>query len=163
MTDKRLARDPTSIQLVTHNGKQVSFTGRPLDDDTLEELSEWIRSEYMRRASAACKGLPSEHVERILSAAAINVPTMDYLDRGLGSRMMSSIDGLAYVLWLSVREDHRDASPKSLRSLMSIRSNMAEAARYWMAANLGIADDAGGDKQPTGEDESEQEPNDTDS
>ena len=119
MSDPRLTRTAVPFKLVDEDGNKLELFARPFSDDNFTELNQWIRREYINRIEDACSEMTDPHLrDRVINAAIATVPTLDYMDRSIGTSMFSSVDGLAKALSITLREDNPDITPERLKSLM---------------------------------------------
>lgn len=149
-SDPRLTRSPLELTLVDRHGEEVTFTARPFSDENFIELNQWIRREYMNRIEDSVSELQSPSLrDKVISGAIATVPTIDYMDRSLGSAMFTSIDGLAKAMQISLRDDMPEVSLQEIRTLMLIKVNRKAAAQFWTETNLDQV--SGETKDPPGE------------
>jgi len=125
MTDIGLA-DITAAPSTLEMGGKV-YTVSPLQDRDYGEFERWVQDRYLDVATRNVDKIPSENREAFLqhaydTAAEITI----HSDRALS--LMVTVEGSAFLLWLSVRRDHPEATyeevlrfatdPKTLQKAM---------------------------------------------
>lgn len=94
-----------------------TYTAAKLTHKDWGEFLDWLRSRYLRAAKKHVANLEPEDRLEILWRAidrAIHIG----LDHPYTRAAMSQPDGMAFVLWLSVRKDHRELTPERIIELM---------------------------------------------
>ena len=141
-TDPRLNGASSPIQL-KHTDKEtgevrtIEYRMRPLSDVDMTELDEWVRSTYIANARKSL-GADCTQTEReeTLSLAMTQAVGMSFLS-GIGARMMGTVDGVARLVWQSIKAEHPDVTVEMVKGYMFDKANIAEGNRKWKELNLG--------------------------
>jgi hypothetical protein len=127
------------------DGTEIEVQTRSFADNEFVQFDNWLRQVYLERALTAASNLPARQKEDVYELALKQSMELHIFDRGTGSKIMSSIGGLAQAFKLSL-VDHNALSIEKLRMLMLDRNNRTRAQAHWVKLNLG--DVKGAAKKP---------------
>jgi len=106
----------------------TSYLVSPLSDKDIEELNEWVRSEYIsmvRRSGAS----PEEMGVAFNEAAGIQWMS------GVGSKMMASVNGMARLVYQGCLKKHPNISYEKLRELLFHPDNLEKTRQVFERLN----------------------------
>lgn len=130
---------PQSVTAAPH---PVTFGDRhflmsPLTDGDFEQLNNWLRSSVIQMARRSLTSdLTAEEREETLAVAMREARKMSYLSEA-GRTAMATVDGTAQLLWLGMRNNHKDLTSDEVRSMMLNGDDMLSALKVWEEINLG--------------------------
>jgi len=93
------------------------FLCSPLTDRDCGTLDEWCRATFLERARKGIDELPERAAIRAERLAQETVATMSWM-HGVGSRMIATPDGLAFMIWLQIRHNQPEVKLSDLREKM---------------------------------------------
>jgi hypothetical protein len=105
---------------------------RPLRDCDIAEADHWLQARFLKIGRAGFTSKEDE--ERLypgLVARAMNLSMVS----GEGAEMMASLDGFAYLIVLSCRQDHPDITVESVREKLVDANNIREFNEKWRMLN----------------------------
>jgi len=131
MTERsRLAASPGEL----HFGDKT-LRMRPLTDRDIGELDGWLRQRIIRSARESLPpGSTQAEREETLSLAMREAATASLISP-YGVRVMSTPEGLARLVWQSVRLDHPEQTPESILALLYSPENIRAANEAFMELN----------------------------
>lgn len=101
----------------------------PLTDQDISEIDEWLRARVIRAAMQAIPGNAEAGARDAALAQAMKVAMTISWVSGDGPKMMSSVDGIARILWQSLKHRHPKVVYEELRAQMFDAANVAEFNR----------------------------------
>lgn len=152
--DPRLTGAATPLTLEGDDGETIELSTRPLTDRDMDELDAWLRREYVARLEAATEGASESMRRDVMIHVASTVPSVHFMDAGIGSRMIASPVGLARLIWQSCRRDQPDLKFARLKSMLIRVDNRKKARRHWEDQNIGPSSSPGKEGSEAGGDES---------
>jgi len=135
--DPRLTGAVVPVTLVQKDGTEFELRSKALSDRDMDEIDAWLRQEYMRRIEDATKLCAPEVKAAMLAQACAAVAVINFMDGGLGSRMIASISGLARLVWQSTRQEHPTLGFNDVKQLLLNSENRNRARKSWEDTNLG--------------------------
>ncbi len=134
MTDTATA---TAAPLPITLGGQT-YRMSPLSDRDIGEMDLWVSTRYLRRARASIDPNDSdENKRRAEEVAQRTAATMTFMS-GLGLSMLNNVDGMAQLLWVSIRKNHPKAESADIRQALVEHPEDIEAAMAdWRRLNPG--------------------------
>jgi hypothetical protein len=111
-----------------------TLTMRRLSDMDLSELDEWVRVRAFDLARRCASGLPASERQEILGAAIRTAAGLSFLSLE-GAQMMSTLDGVARLLWQSVKADHPKETIESVRRLLVDENDLKDVMTQWRDMN----------------------------
>lgn len=134
----------------------VEFLLSPLSDLDIVELDEWIRSRIIQSTAIAARELAKDMRDE-LNDRAIRIASAAGVVSVEGVRILSTIDGLARMIWQSTREHHPGVSYDDVRKLLSANTQDFELANTAIkrANNLRKSQDGAEKKRKTTSDRPE--------
>ncbi len=133
----KLNRAPSELTLFDKDGTERKFQMRALNDRTLTELDEWLRSKFLAMTRKSLRDDPevTEHEYRAeMSIAQERAPTITFM-HGIGPKMIATVDGMTQLLFLSIRENHPKMTVEKLRKLMFSQANIAATRKKFAQLN----------------------------
>lgn len=120
--------------ILINGGEEVEFMMSPLSDKDLSELTDFVQEYYLRMARRSAKNETSEERDRIERIAQREAVTLTWTS-GIGAKLIASVDGMARLVWQSVKKLHPDVSVTQLRAYMFSAENIREVNRLFRKAN----------------------------
>lgn len=118
---------------ITLGGKTYEVS--PLNDNAQESLDLWLREEYYQRAA----GIVSKFTDKGLQEIALSVAYKEALAltwmSGVGANMISTVNGLARVLWEGIRINHPTVTYEEIREHMKNPDTIRNANRIFGTLN----------------------------
>ncbi len=105
------------------------FRARPLSDRAIEDINEWLRTEFVRSSRRRLKsvGGSAGEYERDMSAVLVAAETLDWRG-GRGSALMSKPSGFSRIVWEMLRPEHPDLTQAQVLELLQGDPDAVEAA-----------------------------------
>jgi hypothetical protein len=91
----------------------VEWKMSPLTDLDHEELNQWVRSQHVRTAIEAAKGLDRETFDRVVGVALNQAHTLEWTNED-GRAVAGTLNGMAQLIYQSVKKCHPKATPKEV-------------------------------------------------
>lgn len=135
---RKITNAPSIVTLYDKDGKKVELRMTAFSDVEIAELDEWVRNKYITiaRDSIPPDATQSERDET-LRIAFNGASTLTWMS-GQGARMMASVDGMAQIVWMGCRAQHKDVSVSQLRALMFNPVNIRESNRKFRELNTPV-------------------------
>ena len=126
------------IEVVAGMRNVVNLEMSPLTDRDISELDLWVQTRYIRMARAAAADIPQDQQEREIEVAQRTAAGLTAFS-GSGANMIATVDGMARVVWQSIRARHHDVTEERIKKLLFNPDNLAEANARFKAANIADA------------------------
>lgn len=130
---------------ITLGGK--TFDVSPLNDNAHESLDLWLRDQYYQRAA----GIVEKFSDKALQEMALKVAYKEALSltwmSGEGSKLISTIEGMARILWEGIRINHPEVTYEEIKECMRNPETIRTADRIFKTLNtrrVAPATDKGG-------------------
>lgn len=98
--------------------QQRTFLARVLGDDDLSEFDGWLRARYIQMVRDSFGPKMTESAKDKELAIAYTQAAMLTAFSPQCARMVANVDGVSFMCWLSVRKDHPQETPDTLRKLL---------------------------------------------
>jgi len=122
---------PIPIRL---GGREFLFS--PLTDKDYDTVNEYIRSAIIKTASDYVFSVEMD--DRLRSTIITNAVTSAAGESFItppGMRILGTIDGMAFLTWVSIRKENPEITPLELSRLLSDPSNLAQVNIAFERAN----------------------------
>ena len=130
--------DVTAAAWPVYLGGQEYFLS-PLSDEDNEELNNWLRASFIQMARESLPdGATREEREETLGIALREARALSWFSHD-GSRVVKTIDGVARVLWQSLKKRHPDLTHARVRKLITDPATIDYVMSVWREANVGNA------------------------
>lgn len=110
------------------NGRELK--ARCLSDRDYTALDEWVKSRFIRVARESCTGLDPDERREMLEIAIKSVAGMSWT-YGEGAQIIYSKEGIAFIAYMMIKEDHPEISYEWLVEACSKDYNIEEVGRVF--------------------------------
>lgn len=111
----------------------------PLSDIDIEELNNWLRSRFIQMARDSLpENASQQQVDDTLRVAMQTAHDMSWMT-GAGAKQMSHPDGIARLLWQSLRKRHPDLTHAQVRALIVSPATIASVMATFDHVNFSDA------------------------
>lgn len=99
----------------------------PLNDVDIAELDNWLKARVIRMARESLSPDADEADRRLTVESAIAYATTLTWMSGQGAKLMATLDGMAQIIWQSIKRHHPNVTPAEIRSKLLDPRSMEEA------------------------------------
>lgn len=133
MANRKLTQTPVHFSLFDDESQEFKFTMRPLTDEDINELDEWLRSEYIKTVRRSLRDTDDQTYMREIQLAHDAASSLTWMS-GTGARKMATIEGMARLLWQGAKES-TELTEKQVQQLMLSSRNILELNHQFETAN----------------------------
>jgi len=130
--DSRMAGAASPLRFADGTEYQMS----PLTDRDISELDEWVRCRFI---NLAMRSLPDDMSESDRTKFRVNAVheamTLTWMS-GRGAQQMASVDGIARLVWQSVKRNNPGVAEDELRRHLFSRENLAAVQLQFRRLNM---------------------------
>lgn len=108
---------------------------RPLCDEDMDLLSEWCQLRMINMVEASLPKPCSQDQYDLRMGLAIREAARITWQSEQGRKQLRSIDGLVFMLWLGIREDHPTVTKEMLKAQLKNVENTRRFNLMWRKAN----------------------------
>ena len=118
---------PVNIYRSKETEEPEEFVYSPLSLDDIEDLDSWVRKRHI--------DLAKPHGADVVAIALQQATTMTFMS-GVGAKLLATVEGMAYLCWLSLSKKHPEVSitesrkwMQDSRNISNVREAFTEAAK----------------------------------
>jgi hypothetical protein len=122
---------------ITLAGKEYRLS--PLSDRDNSELTNWLRASFIQMARDSLPGNATQQErDETLAVAMREARGISWFSRE-GAKVMRSLEGVARVVWQSLRKEHPELTPEQVREMLVDERTIDHALAVWREINVGNA------------------------
>lgn len=106
------------------------FKAKCPSDRDYTELNEWIRAQFIKIVRKACEDLTFSERRETIGIAVREVASMTW-DSGEGAALVNSAEGVAYMAYLMLKDNHPKITHAELTEACKARHNQEEVGRVF--------------------------------
>jgi len=127
---------PIPVPFVTdEKGGSQTYLFAPLVDQDYTTVDHWLQGRYVENAiNGIPKGLPQNQQDRLYETAVRSSLSITFFSEH-GMAMLATLEGLAFLTWLSVRKNHPDFTQEQALQLLLLQGNLKAVNRTFAKVN----------------------------
>lgn len=150
-SEGRLVGAGATLVLYKEKGKTDAeeFIVEPLSDVDISELDEWVRARIVKTARDSLDSTlsPAERIETL--EVAMRLAQGESMLSAQGARILGTVDGMARLMWQTIRHRHPNLELETLRGYMFDPRNVEAATVLFRELNSEWTEQLKNRKAPT--------------
>jgi hypothetical protein len=100
------------------NTKQIELRVTPLTDRDISEMDAWVRARVVSTAQASLSPSMSKEERQEVLTVAMQTAQAESMLSARGAEILGTIDGMARLMWQTIRKHHPEVTVEQLSSWM---------------------------------------------